>query len=256
VMDCDDHEFNRLLYQMVTMPRRVILMINAALIVLVVIMSLTNPSSIDPDLSSPIAFFLLRILLVLGFSFPPIFIYHTIRQLRLVNTMYTMVESINIFNLRPLYSLSGLTSKTGIVWIVFMNLFFIFNVVLGVGNYSPSFIAPFLTVEMIFAVMAFVLPLWGIHTKIEKEKDRMLVGNSLRVEKAYRELERRMDENDLDDISGFQTGANGLITFRNEIAAVSTWPWQPRTFRGFLSAVFLPIFLWLIQQFLSTVMDA
>jgi len=255
MMECEDDEFNRLFYRMVTMPNRVILTINAALIIIVVVVGLTDPSNLDPDLSSPFALFLLGILGAFGFSFPLIFIYHTIRQLRLVNTMYTMVKSINIFNLQPLYSLSGLTSKTGMVWIVFMNLFFIINVVLDPDSYNPSFLIPFLTVEMIFAIMSFVLPLWGIHIKIEKEKDRMLAENSQRVEKAYKELERRMDENDLEGMPSFQVGASGLITFRNEIAAISTWPWQPRVFRGFLSAVFLPIFLWLIQQFLSGVID-
>lgn len=37
--------------------------------------------------------------------------------------------------------------------------------------------------------------------------------------------------------------------------SAATWPWQPATIRVFLSAVFLPILLWAIQQVLDRFLE-
>jgi len=35
------------------------------------------------------------------------------------------------------------------------------------------------------------------------------------------------------------------------LARVPTWPWNPGTLRGVLAAVFLPVFIWLVQYVLQ-----
>jgi hypothetical protein len=189
----------------------------------------------------------------IGFSFLIVLIYQTIRQLRMVARMYSLVEHVNVFHLEPLYSLSGLTAKTAATWILLANLTLVINVLLDVGleGADLSFWVSVLAVQISFACLAFILPLLGVHRRIQQDKQRVLEENSERLEMAYRELERRMAEGDLAEMDAFQKGAMALMAFRKEIESISTWPWQPATFRGFLSAVLLPIFLFVIQQILA-----
>jgi hypothetical protein len=42
-----------------------------------------------------------------------------------------------------------------------------------------------------------------------------------------------------------------LVVERELLAKIPTWPWQPGALTGFLTALLLPIILWLIQRILE-----
>jgi hypothetical protein len=249
-MNADDETVRRLEYRLTRIPKWPVLGINAALALILILLTSRDPALVAPEPLSPITMLMLLAYSSLGFSFVPIFVYQTLRQLRVVAEMYAMVEHVNVFNLQPLYVLSGLTAKTAAAWILLANLTLVLNVVFNFGmqGMELSFTIPLLLAQVFFALLAFIVPLWGVHRRIEQDKDRVLEQNSRRLESAYRELERRMAEGDLADMDAFHKGAMALMAFRKEIESISTWPWQPATFRGFLSAVLLPIFLFVVQQ--------
>jgi hypothetical protein len=252
-IEWDDEAFQQVKFRFIRIPGRVVLLINGAIALLLVLLAIQNPFLIVPE---RLPLFIMAALLAystIGFSFVPIFIFQTLRQLRIVSELYAKVEHVNVFNLGPLYVLSGLTAKTAAAWIVLANLTFVMNVLLNVGMevMDLSVTIPLLLAQVLLAILAFLVPLWGVHKRIEQDKDRVLEKNSHRLESAYRELERRMAEGDMTDMDAFQKGAMALIAFRKEIESISTWPWQPATFRGFLSAVLLPIFLFVVQQVLA-----
>jgi hypothetical protein len=249
-MDCTEDEYTHLQYQMTRMPKRVVLMINGVMAALFISVALDNPANLDPVLSKPLPTAIVVIYMIIAFSFFAVFFYHTIRQLRLVSRMYGLVKSVNIFNLQPLYTLSGLTAKTGIVWILFINLNYFINLTLGQGPLPTQAVILVIFVELVFAVLVFLLPLWGIHVRIQDEKECMLEENGERLRSTNFELHQHLDANDLSVMDAYQKGISALISLRAEIEKTPTWPWQPATLRGFLSAVFLPIILFVIQQLL------
>jgi hypothetical protein len=250
VLDCNEDEYNHLEYQMIRMPKGVVLVINGILAALFIAVALDSPANLDPRITKPLAAAMIVIYMIFGFSNLLILFYHTIRQLRLVSKMYELVKSINIFNLQPLYTLSGLTAKTGIVWIIFMSMNYFINFVLGQGPMSTEVIFSLFFVEIVFAVLVFILPLWGIHVRIQDEKEDMLKKYGERLRKTDNELHQLFDDKDLNSMEAYQKGISALISLRTEIEKTPTWPWQPATLRGFLSAVFLPIILFVIQQLL------
>lgn len=251
-MNADEKTVRRLEYRLTRIPKWPVLGINVALAFILILLTSMDPQLVAPEPLSPTTMLMLLIYSSLGFSFVPIFIYQTLRQLRIVAEMYAMVEHVNVFNLQPLYVLSGLTAKTAAAWILLANLTLALNVIFNFGmqGLDLSFTIPLLLAQVFFALLAFIVPLWGVHRRIEQDKDQVLEQNSHRLESAYRELERRMKEGDLADMDAFQKGAMALVAFRKEITSISTWPWQPATFRGFLSAVLLPILLFVVQQVL------
>jgi preprotein translocase subunit SecE len=53
-----------------------------------------------------------------------------------------------------------------------------------------------------------------------------------------------------------QSQVGALMQFRREINQISTWPWKPQTLRSFITAISLPIVIWLIQQYLGQIIGA
>lgn len=249
VIDCDEEEFNNLEFQMTKLPKWVVLSINGVLAIVIIIAALSNPSNLSPEFTSDsITMWMSLPYMVVGFSFFLIFLYQTIRRLGLINRVYSLVRDINIFKLQPLYSLSGLNVKTGFVWIVFINLNIIQVLVLETGPKSSLPIMVF--IEVVLVVLVFLLPVLGIHLRIRQEKEKLLNENGDQLRKINRELHQRLDDRDLAGIGSYEKGISALISLRSEIENTPTWPWDPTTFRGFLSAVFLPILIFSIQQIL------
>ena len=109
----------------------------------------------------------------------------------------------------------------------------------------------FFLIDMTLAVLVFILPLGRIHRRLVEEKERINAENDQRLEQAFRTLHRRSDEGDWKDMGDFRHSIASLMDFRHEIKSISTWPWESATLRSFLTALLLPVALWLIQQGLS-----
>jgi hypothetical protein len=254
-LEIDDAEFGLLSYQLSTMPTKPIWILAGVGSLLAVGILVNSPEILHPFSST---IFGVVILLAIGLPagwFGSSFMYHTARQLRLVNMLYERIEAINLFDLAPIHAFSILTARSGILLIAWIGLATVLNTVLERGGGPSDFIlAVFATLISALAIATFAIPLWGIHERLVSEKERIEADNNRRVVAALFELHRRMDESDFEDMGSFRKGISGLLSFRAELGAVSTWPWQPATLRGLLSIVFLPIFIWTIQQILSQIM--
>jgi hypothetical protein len=101
------------------------------------------------------------------------------------------------------------------------------------------------------AFVTFIVPLWGIHTRIQRKKEEAIEENGLQIEKAHQSLYRLLNKGDYKKTAEMEKSLASLYRMREQIEKVPTWPWNAGTLRGFLSAVFLPLGIWLTQQILS-----
>lgn len=175
--------------------------------------------------------------------------YHVIHQMRLVNEIYTRYTRISLFTLGPLYAFSRLTAGNALYTVA----------VAAVSTVALSSLAG--TVQwaifggwgILLAATTFVAPLWGAHRLLVQEKSRQQDALGERIEKAIAALQVRVDSNDLDGISDLKTALDGLITGQKELNSISTWPWQPETLRGVVTALLSPIVIWLITRLLERI---
>lgn len=173
--------------------------------------------------------------------------YHSIRQLRLVSQTLGRVKHFNLFRLEPVYAFSGLTARTGLVWLVMLTLtqvFFPLTLVSG-----PQIIIYVVQALLVFA--AFVLPLWNVHQRLVDEKRRLLADINQRLESKLQRLHRSLDADHLDELDGIRQAIGGLQDEREILSKIPTWPWRTETLTGFASAMLLPIVLFLIQLVLE-----
>ena len=169
--------------------------------------------------------------------------YHTIRQLRLVSRTAGMVEEINTFQLDPVFAFSRLTARTGIAWVFLLA----FSLPLVPIQAVPVPAATAMVILWPLILAAFVLPLWNMHRRLVSEKNSLQADRNQRVESMLARLHRSLDEGDLEEMAGINGALAGLEAEREVLSRLPTWPWRSRTLTGFLTAILLPLALFLIQ---------
>ena len=176
-----------------------------------------------------------------------VFVYHTFHQLQLVSRIYSHDTHINLFHLGPLYAFSHLTARTalgilllGMIWVISERLTG-FPLLLNETTLFFSFVA----------LLTFLWPLRSAHTSLTAEKQRLQDDTAQRLANTFAELDHRVDANALGDIGTLKTAIDSLQMKQTAIAKISTWPWQIDTFRAVVTAIALPLVIWVIQRVLE-----
>lgn len=180
------------------------------------------------------------------------FVSHAIHQLRRVTRIHRELVIVDLYRLQPLYAFASLSAWTGMVLIgVTVYGLVAIQAVLGIDLQKFS-AADFLTVGLLFgvAVACFGVPLLGLHGRIVAAKQAELARAIETLQRAVQNLDQRLDQPGGADLTQARNGVDGAIAALGAIRAISPWPWRPETFRGFASALGLPIVLFIIQGIL------
>jgi len=179
-----------------------------------------------------------------------VFVYHTIRQLRLVSHIYTQHTNINIFDTGPLYGLSRVAAMTTIAMLFITTSY----VTLAVDwQFDNPVIALTVGVSMLVALVTFVWPLFGAHRLLQQEKARWKGEVAQQMEAVARELHHRVNRDDMHGMEAIKDALAGLIAERGVLDKVPTWPWDPETVRVVVTALLLPVVLWVVTRVLERV---
>lgn len=182
-----------------------------------------------------------------------VLIYQLLRQMRQVSRTLARSAAVDLFKPGPLYAFSKLTSRTGIVLVLLVAS----SSVIApptVAFDSQSFLllwAPYLFLPSAIAVIAFVVPLYGMHGRLVAEKERLQDDAEARLQRVLTETNQAVDGRDFARIDGLNKALASLLQEREILAKLPTWPWSTGTFRGFVSAILLPLGLFLVQQALG-----
>jgi len=181
---------------------------------------------------------------LISYTTGSIIYYHSLRQLRLVNRTVKMVDHFNLFQLDPVYAFSRLTAQIGVAWMFMLSLtLLVFPIQL---TNLPVLMVWVL--QVILAIAAFVLPLWFVHRRLVSEKRRRMAEINLRVESTSDRFHHALDKSEMVEAVQLNNVMNGLNIERNVVISLPTWPWRPGTLTGFLTAIVLPIILFIIQR--------
>jgi hypothetical protein len=176
-----------------------------------------------------------------------------VHWLRLIDRIHREATRIDPFDRAPLYAFSRVTALVGLAAIALAYYSFTVNGAVQAGN-VPSL--TFVAVSTIFGVLAFVAPLWGIHSRLAREKERLLLDVEHRVGRLADELYARIDAGDFAATSSLNATLSGLGTLRDRVSRLPTWPWPPQLLRGFISALLLPVIVYLLTRAASGLVGA
>ena len=200
---------------------------------------------------SPVAFCIVLSISILGFALTAVMLYHTIRQLKHVSYIHSIATQINLLHYTPLYAFSRLSAFTGLFFITLMYFDLVAN---SETLNNPALVVLNFLVLPLIALACFILPIVGMHRKLVQEKRNLHWEVNQRLEKCLNHLYKNVDTFNLQNSDSLNTTINTLITTRDLIAKISTWPWQPQTSGLFFSALTLPIVVFLIQTLIKNVL--
>lgn len=178
--------------------------------------------------------------------------FQAIRQLRAVTRLHRVADGVDPFRPLPLYAFSRLTAQVGIVLVLWISGGVLANPgALNVEGTAALWL-PWLVFTPLVAIVVFVLPLLGMHGRLDTEKNRLEAASDGRMRALLGELDEAIDARATDRIDALDRAIAALRHQREIIGKLPTWPWSAGTIRGFGSALLLPIVLFLIQRYLGT----
>jgi hypothetical protein len=169
----------------------------------------------------------------------------------LASQLYPKVKTINMFDLSPLFGLSVFTYRMGMLAVVLALVSLVTNSAFFTGTTQASADTVFFMVlDAIIGLAAFFLPLLGMHGRLVQEKQKLASQNAQHLNRIIEQLQTRIGKGDIKNIADLRTSAAALVDVREEIKKLPTWPWETGTLRNFLTALAVPMTIWIIQQVL------
>lgn len=244
-LEMTEQEFDQFQYKLANMPVGPPLIAGVIMVVVAILL--------DRFAIAPIRYAALEQLPVFGIIFHildkssaflfGVILYHTIRQLRLVNTINLHHVRIRLFNLGPAQAFSRLTASTAVGLVIGMYVWLLLNPELLTNPISFGFVGSI----TVLAVVAFVWPLWGVHRLMEGEKEKTLHNINLQFEDVFAKFNQRIRDEDYSAIEKLNWTISSLEIQHKRIIAIPTWPWKPETARFALTAIALPLILRVLQ---------
>ena len=242
-----DTDYERLEYELVTLPRRGTWVTLALSIVLTAAYINFTPYLVALFRQSPWVAVAKSVVYAFAFGMVVVFIYHTIWQLRMVSRIHATATDVKLFRLTPLYAFSSLTAQTGIA-LLLMNYF---GVLTDPATFENLALFALTIAASLIAVVCFILPLQGMHNRIVAEKKRLRAEASVRLEATIQQLYARADSQDLTGVDQLNQLMGSLVTTREIVENIPTWPWERGTLITFISVFLLPFVVRLIVGFVA-----
>ena len=244
LLGVDKQMLERLKGEFTTMPARGVALSGAIWAVVYVILTYVSFDAVYVSYGFK-TFFSLFVFLegLAAFSTGSVIYYHSLRQLALVNRTVKMVQNVNLFQLEPVYAFSRLTARTGVSWMIMLSL----TLVLYPSQLTNAPQLALLFMQVVLALGAFALPLRMVNDRLVSEKRRLIAELDRRVERTLERLHRCLDDDEMREMDQLNDAVAALNAERDILTRIPTWPWRAGTLTSFLSAVGLPIVLFLIQ---------
>ncbi len=247
VLDMSQEAIDRAAYRLANMPFLAPLLAGLATTALTVLTPLVTAAPIRYAALEQLPIFAVVFHIVdkgSAFLFGVI-LYHTIRQLRLVNDINLNHVRINLFHLRPLRAFSRVTASTALGLLIFVYVWMFINPEL----LADPLIVGYALLFTALAVAVFAWPLWGAHRLMETEKEKALQEIDLQLEATFSEFNRLIGAGEFEATDRLNGVIASLETQYQRISAIPTWPWSSETARLALTAIALPLILMIIQSF-------
>ncbi len=246
--------YSHLRRQLTTLPRQMTLLasLGGMLVGLlaVIVERVALPAAFRPFLPEANARPFVEVWLVLTwFVFGALFI-HTVHQLRLINRIYTLHIVTDLDHYQMLFPFSTVSALTAIGLLVIPYAWFaaVPSLLNDTAGYAFGFLFP------VFALIAFLWPLIGVHNLIVEAKNRALFENGTMLKDIRERLFDKLSSGPLDGASDLHQALSVVRAEREILLRVPTWPWQPGTPRSVAAALVFPVVIWFLQQVLEKVL--
>jgi hypothetical protein len=196
--------------------------------------------------SVPATLLEVAIILLIGIFFV-IGVYHTVHQLRTVSLLYTELTNVDLFQQGPLHAFARLAAYAAISWIM-PQYFWLTS---GLEAAAFGIALGFLFIIVILGIITFTWPLLGIHQLLAAKKEQLQGMVNKRLQKCLVAFDQALEKGDMAQMDAINKAIDNAERERRVVEAIPTWPWQPATLRGAVTALLLPLILWVATRVLE-----
>lgn len=247
----DDQEYHRLTNTMLTVDRRVeivILLIGIVTAIATVAYNLTTffGARVLAERHPILSYIIISAEVLMG-VLVALFVYTGFERGIALFRLFRRPLAIDPFdhtNLSPLNSLS-LRVTLGLIGLVTIPIVVTGRFLL----FDPVQLVVFIGATL-SAIVAFLLPLWGAHQQMSQVREQELQTNAAKLKALYRELHDRVDRKvDGRDVAD---EVNALVQYQRLLDSAPTWPYQGARIGIQLSApIALPLLVYILQELLG-----
>ena len=253
VLKASGREYNHLAYKLTTLPVRPTLLASVlALIFVFLTEAIGKPYQLDALKPFPLSANFLRFVYLLCWWIFGAFLYHTIHQLRAINLIYSRYTQVDLLRVKPLYAFSKIAALTAGSLAMIVYGWWLANP--WIDRRDPLVLVPMIML-ILAAIATFVWPQHGIHSLQVAEKERLLDEANQRLESMISELHQQVDERKLASMTDLNMAMSCLEIELNTLRKTPTWPWEPEVIQVLITALALPLGLWLLQLMLERIIS-
>jgi hypothetical protein len=166
------------------------------------------------------------------------------RELTTVSEIHRTARNINLFDWRPIFAFSELTYTSSVLAVFLLSAFV---VVFPSFTQNPLGVL-FILVSLLLAGTLFVLPLAGLHSRLEDQQNSLISEARRRIQLTLEELHHRIEAADGPGIQRMKDQLTTLTLEEDYLQKLRTWPWPPGMFLRLLGVIGLPLLLFVLQR--------
>ncbi len=180
-----------------------------------------------------------------------------LHQVRVIRRIHARAVRIDLRRLEPTYEFAAFTARAVVTYLAIgIGGLVLVAFILG-GFFTPVASDLVLFSAMIaVSIFSFVAPTLGLHARISAAKDERLGAVHADQAMVQAEFSRRVAGGDLEGAGRLGDALAAATAIADAASRIPTWPWRPETLRAFVSAVLLPIALWVAVTVLERAFGA
>jgi hypothetical protein len=249
-LEVSDDEADSIRHELVTMPQVPVTVVWLVFASVLVIGHAVDSRTAGIEGMGPVAWTTYTVVEAFAMGLLGVAVFRVLRHARSVARLHRQANRIDIYDRRPAHAFSRLTARGGIL----LMLPVLVSGIVAVSVTTANGLAAFgLGALLVIAATtgSFVLPLRGMHDRLVVAKSSRLAECELRVKATTDEIHRSVDEGARQDAYALNKTLVSLLQERDFLARMPTWPWEASTLRGFVTALVLPVLLWLVFRVLE-----
>jgi len=246
-LSVDDEAFDRIAADLTWQPPRSAL-VGGIVMGLVGLVSLLSSPELMAELEPyPAGLAAAAAFNVFSYAFAGPWIVGAYRLLRHVSEHHRKARRVDLFHPGPVHAFSQATATVSVTAMAIVTFSMLTDPAGTLGTPAGLALSLFIAV---LAAACFFVPLWGMHRRLQAERERLLADLGTRLQVTVERLYRNVD-GETGDSSAVDDNMSALLAARGHIERMSTWPWQPETPRWLISALLVPLAIWSATRFLE-----
>lgn len=250
-LDLSEEAFAQLRLRLTTMPGRPLVLMNLLTALVTILANILYPDIFETLIGKEVQAYPILLVSAAALGVSGSLIYHTIRQLAIIRSLYAGAPRLSIFDAKSTYAFSTLTVATALAWSLILYLGIL--TVPGIMEHPVWVAVSIAIMVLIFISIGSVLV--RINRKLTEEKDSLQKEVTTRLIKALSKVHESQDKANLIEMENLHHLVQTLSHEREILLKIPTWPWRPGTFIAFISALFIPVTIFLIQELIKRLVD-